>query len=30
MLWGLNFMSGDDAMKFLKACTVSKAIYIAD
>ena len=22
-LWGLNFMSEDDAMKFLKGCTVS-------
>ena len=26
VMWGLNFMSGEDAMKFLKACTVSEVI----
>ena len=26
VMWGLNFMSGEDAMKFLKGCTVSVII----
>ena len=26
VLWGLNFMSEDDAMKFLKGCTVRKCL----
>ena len=26
VMWGLNFMSGEDAMKLLKGCTVSVSI----